>query len=71
MAITLVVSLSQGKMLKGFIGAALGLFITQIGYSPISATRRFTFGSRYLSGGFSVLTVLIGIFAGKIGRAHV
>ena len=31
MAITLVVSLSKGKILKGFIGAALGLFITQIG----------------------------------------
>ena len=66
MAITLVVSLSQGKMLKGFIGAAIGLFITQIGYAPISATRRFTFGSRYLSGGFNMLTVLIGIFAGTM-----
>lgn len=66
MAITLVVSLSKGKMLKGFIGAALGLFITQIGYSPISATPRFTFNNMYLSGGFNTLAVLIGIFAGSM-----
>ena len=66
MAITLVVSLSKGKMLKGFIGAALGLFITQIGYSPISSTPRFTFDSFYLAGGFNTLTVLIGLFAGSM-----
>lgn len=66
MAITLVVSLSKGKMLKGFIGAALGLLITQVGYSPISATPRFTFDNLYLSGGFNTITVLIGIFAGSM-----
>jgi len=66
MAITLVVSLSKGKMFKGFIGAALGLFITQIGYSPISSTARFTFNNRYLAGGFNMITVLIGVFAGSM-----
>ncbi len=66
MAITLVISLSKGKMLRGFIGAALGLFITQIGYSPISSTARFTFGSFYLAGGFNTITVLIGVFAGSM-----
>lgn len=66
MAITLVVSLSKGKMMKGFIGAALGLFITQIGYAPISATPRFTLNSYYLAGGFNMLTVLIGLFAGSM-----
>ena len=65
-AITLVVSLSKGNMLKGFIGAALGLFLTQVGYSPISATPRFTFNNYYLSGGFNAMTVLIGIFAGSM-----
>ena len=66
MAITLVVSLSKGKMFKGFIGAGLGLLLTQVGYSPISATPRFTFNNLYLSGGFNTLTVLIGIFAGSM-----
>jgi putative tricarboxylic transport membrane protein len=66
MAITLVVSLSKGKIFKGFIAAAIGLLVTQIGYSPISATPRFTFGNYYLSGGFNTVTVLIGIFAGSM-----
>jgi len=64
LAITLVVSLSRGKMLKGFIGAAIGLLSTQIGYAPISSTPRFTFGSYYLSGGFNMVCVLTGLFAG-------
>lgn len=66
MAITLVVSISKGNMLKGFIGAGMGMLITQVGYSPISSTERFTFGSYYLAGGFSMPTVMIGIFAGSM-----
>lgn len=66
MAITLVVSLSKGKMLKGFIGAGLGLLITQVGYSPISSTPRFTFDSYYLAGGFNMISVLTGMFAGSM-----
>lgn len=66
MAITLVVSLSRGKLFKGFIAAALGLLCTQVGYAPISATSRFTFGTYYLAGGFNMLAVLIGLFAGSM-----
>lgn len=66
MAITLVASMSKGRMLKGFIGAALGLLITQVGYSPISSTPRFTFGSYYLAGGFNMVCVLTGLFAGSM-----
>lgn len=66
MAITLVISLSKGNILKGFIGVGLGLFVTQIGFAPISGTERFTFGTYYLAGGFNVLTVLIGLFAGSM-----
>lgn len=64
LAITLVVSLSKGKMFKGFIAAGIGLLITQVGYAPISSTPRFTFDSYYLAGGFSMTCVLTGIFAG-------
>ena len=66
MAITLVASMSKGRMLKGFIGAAIGLFITQIGYAPISSTPRFTFNSYYLAGGFNMICVLTGLFAGAM-----
>ncbi len=64
LAITLVIGLSKGKMFKGFIAAGIGLLITQVGYSPISSTPRFTFGSYYLAGGFDMVCVLTGIFAG-------
>lgn len=65
MAITLVVSISKGNMVKGFIGAGMGLLLTQVGYAPISSTERFTFGSYYLASGFSMSCVMIGIFAGS------
>ena len=64
LAITLVIGLSRGKMFKGFIAAGIGLLITQVGYSPISSTPRFTFGTYYLAGGFDMMCVLTGIFAG-------
>ena len=66
MAITLVVSISKGNMVKGFIGAGMGLLLTQVGYAPISSTERFTFGSYYLASGFSMSCVMIGIFAGSL-----
>lgn len=66
MAITLVVSLSKGKMFKGFMAAGIGLLITQVGYSPISSTPRFTFDSYYLAGGFNMISVLTGMFAGSM-----
>ena len=66
MAITLVVSISKGNMVRGFLGAGLGMFLTQVGYSPISSTPRFMFDSYYLAGGFSMAGVMIGIFAGAL-----
>lgn len=66
MAITMVVGISRGRMLKGFIAAAIGLLITQVGYSPTSSTPRFLFGSYYLAGGFKMMAVFIGMFAGTM-----
>lgn len=66
MAITLVVSVSNGNMVKGFMAAGLGLLLTQVGYAPITMNARFTFDSYYLAGGFSMATVMIGIFAGAM-----
>lgn len=65
-AITLVITLSKGNMIKGLIGAALGLLLSAVGTAPICGTPRFTFGSYYFSGGFSLVCVMMGIFAGRI-----
>lgn len=65
-AIVLVITLSKGNMMKGLIGAALGLLLAMVGNSPICGTPRFTFGSYFLKGGFPLVCIMMGIFAGKI-----
>lgn len=65
-AITLVITLSKGNMVKGLTGAALGILLSTVGTAPICGTPRFTFGSYYFAGGFSLICVMMGIFAGRI-----
>lgn len=65
-AITLVITLSKGNMMKGLISAGLGILFSVVGTAPISGTPRFTFGNYYFTGGFSLTCVMIGIFAGRI-----
>ena len=63
-ALTLVITLSKGNLAKGMLAVALGLFLSCIGYAPICGTSRFTFNSYYLYGGFSMVSLMLGIFAG-------
>ena len=63
-ALTLVITLSKGNLAKGMLSVALGLFLSCIGYAPICGTSRFTFGTYYLYGGFSMVSLMLGIFAG-------
>ncbi len=62
-AITLVASLSKGNIWKGLMAAGLGLMLGCIGMDPINGSRRFTFGSVYLSGGISTVAQMLGMFA--------
>jgi putative tricarboxylic transport membrane protein len=62
LAFTLVAGLSKGAMIKGIIGTLLGLLIATVGID-FNANPRFTFGIDMLSDGFSVIAVLIGVFA--------
>ncbi|PNV59870.1 Tat pathway signal protein [Clostridium sp. chh4-2] len=64
-AITLVASLSKGSIFKGLMGAFLGIFIATIGMDPVTAQRRFTFGSIWLSAGISMVPLMLGVFAIK------
>ena len=65
-AITLVLAISKGNMLKGLTSACIGLLLASVGFSPIDAQQRFTFGSMYLMGGLGMTAVLIGIFGVSI-----
>ncbi len=62
-AITLVASLSKGNIWKGLMAAGLGLMLGCIGMDPINGSRRFTFGSVYLTGGISTVAQMLGMFA--------
>lgn len=62
LAITMVLAVSKGNMLKGLASAAIGLFMSTIGYSPVDSVQRFTFGNIHLISGLKTSTVLIGLF---------
>jgi len=55
-------TLTGGDPLKGWIAGFAGLFIATIGQDGIHALERFSFGSRDLAGGFSLVPALVGAF---------
>ena len=56
-------SFSSGTIWKPFFAAAIGVTISMVGSSPVTAVERFTFGLPELGGGFSLMPALIGLFA--------
>jgi putative tricarboxylic transport membrane protein len=63
MALTVVASVAEDKMLKGLISGVLGLGIAMIGLDTIQAYPRFTGGNADLSAGIAFIPVMIGLFA--------
>ena len=62
LALLLVGSVSGGRMAKGLLGAAFGLFLGCIGNTSQFSINRFTLGIRYLDGGISFIVAMIGLF---------
>ncbi|MBZ4691277.1 MAG: hypothetical protein JG765_2528 [Cereibacter sp.] len=62
-SLTLIATLSSGSMAKGIFAGVLGFAVSTVGIAPVDATTRFTFGQVELNAGFSILTVLVGMFA--------
>lgn len=63
MALTCVVAVSRGSILKGLIAGIIGLFVAVVGSDPMTGDLRFDFGVLELSGGVNRIAVLIGLFA--------
>ena len=63
MALSLIIGLSGRALLKGVIGAAIGLLISTIGQDPLTGTARLTFGQVQLIAGLNFISVIIGLFA--------
>ena len=62
-ALSLVVTLTGRDMVKGFIGAFLGVMLATAGLAPVDSVTRFTFDFVEMNNGFALLTLLIGLFA--------
>lgn len=62
-ALTIIASLSSGNVLKGVIGALIGLVLACVGMDPVTGYPRFTFNTMELMGGINVVPALIGLFA--------
>jgi len=58
-----IASISGKSLVKGLISACLGLLMAMVGVSDTDSVTRFTFGMSVLQGGFTIMPVLIGMYA--------
>jgi len=62
-SLSMVIALTGHDMAKGLISAVLGALLATVGLAPIDSRPRFTFGLYQLNNGFSLVVLLIGLFA--------
>ncbi len=62
-AISAIVSLSRQNIFKGLSAASFGLILSSVGFAPVDAYNRFTFGNIHLGGGFDGVALMLGLFA--------
>ncbi|MFA6506184.1 MAG: tripartite tricarboxylate transporter permease [Treponemataceae bacterium] len=60
--ISIMAYISPGSMTKGLISGFIGLLIATIGYDPLTAVSRMTFGSVNLLSGVNFIAAMIGLF---------
>jgi len=61
--LTCISSISKKLLVKGLLAAAIGMLMATVGLSEVDAIPRFTFNTELLQSGFSVMPVLIGMYA--------
>ena len=61
--LSMIVTLSLGKMVKGFIAMFIGLMISTVGVDLQTSVYRYTFDLTHLSEGIDFLVVIIGVYA--------
>ena len=60
--ISIMAYVSPGSTLKGLLAGFVGLIIATIGYDPVTAAPRFTFGESNLLSGVDFIAAMIGLF---------
>lgn len=63
LGLTIIITLSEENIVKGFIGGLLGVFIATVGFDPIEGMPRYTFGIVELYDGIPLIPALIGLFS--------
>jgi putative tricarboxylic transport membrane protein len=63
LGLTMIGALSGGSILKGLVGAGLGLLVSQIGYAEQMAVPRYWFGFTYLLDGLPMVPAVLGLFS--------
>ena len=61
-SLVIIATMTGGSAAKGLLAASLGLILASVG-TDIGGRWRFAFGNTQLAGGFSLITLLIGLFA--------
>ena len=69
--LSMVTSISSKNVIKGLIGAVLGLMMSTIGINSLTGSPRFTFGSVYLMGGIAMVPTLIALYAFSQGLSNI
>ncbi len=69
--LSMVTSISGKNVVKGMIGAVLGLMMATIGMNALTGSPRFTFGSVYLMGGIAMVPTLIALYAFSQGLSNI
>lgn len=63
LGLSIVASLSSGKVAKGIFGVGLGMLLASVGTDPMTSEARFAFGSSGMASGLQLVAVMIGLFA--------
>lgn len=63
MGMAIVIAMTSDDMVKGLVGAIIGLLLGGIGIDMVTGVSRMTFGFWQLQGGISVTALMMGLFA--------
>lgn len=58
----MIAFLAEGSMVKGLIGAGIGILIAVVGLDNFTGSQRFTFGSDELMDGINIVPLAVGLF---------
>ncbi|MCJ7593286.1 MAG: tripartite tricarboxylate transporter permease [Desulfobacterales bacterium] len=62
LGLTLVIYLTHGSALKGFVLTVVGLILSCVGLDEITGTARMTYGTMYLWDGMPLVPIAMGLF---------